>query len=148
MRVRGGLAREEVEAFLEATAVPVRVACRTPSGHLWMLSLWFLYRDGRLHCATSASADVVEYVESDPGVAFEVSTNEPPYRGVRGRGTAAVAPDEGKELLRALLERYLGGTDSPLADRLLAEGREEVRIAIDPDAVYGWDYSGRMRASE
>ncbi len=110
-----------------------------------MLSLWFLPWDGALWCATGADADVVRYLDHDDGVAFEVSTNEPPYRGVRGAGTATVEPDTDKSLLRALFDRYLGGTDNSLADRLLADDRDEVRIRIDPTRLYTWDFTERMR---
>jgi nitroimidazol reductase NimA-like FMN-containing flavoprotein (pyridoxamine 5'-phosphate oxidase superfamily) len=134
----------EVAAFLADAVVPVRLAVRTPGGPLWMLSLWFVHREGSLWCATSADADVVRYLEGDDGVAFEVSTNDPPYRGVRGNGTATVLPD-GEALLRDLLERYLGGTGSPLARRLLDPSREEVQIRVDPRRIHSWDYSDRMR---
>jgi nitroimidazol reductase NimA-like FMN-containing flavoprotein (pyridoxamine 5'-phosphate oxidase superfamily) len=135
---------DETERFLESTAVPLRVACRTPNDEPWMLSLWYLYRDGALHCATGADADVVRYLRHDDRVAFEVSTNDPPYSGVRGNGSATVEPDAGKELLRELLGRYLGGTDSALARRLLSPEREEVRIRIEPARLYTWDFTTRM----
>ena len=41
--------------------------------------------------------------------------------------------------------RYLGGTDSALARRLLDADREEVRIRLDPTRAHTWDYSERMR---
>jgi len=140
----GAWSAAEATAYLEAATVPIRVACRTPSGGLWMLSLWYRYRDGAFHCATSADADVVRYLEADPDVAFEVSANDPPYRGVRGAGTASITPDEDKALLEALLDRYLGGTDSALAERLLAADRREVHVRIDPERCYSWDFSERM----
>ncbi|MFP8889259.1 pyridoxamine 5'-phosphate oxidase family protein [Natrialbaceae archaeon A-CW2] len=145
MRIRGSLTREEIDDYLSSTTVPVRLACHTPSGGLWMLSLWYRYRDGALECATAADANVVEYLEGDPTVAFEISSNQPPYIGVRGAGTASISPDPEKSVLRALLERYLGGTDSQLADTLLDESREEVVITVEPQTVYGWDFSDRMR---
>jgi len=140
----GAWSEAEATAYLEDATVPVRLACRTPDGGLWMLSLWFLYRDGAFRCATGADADVVGYLERDPSVSFEVSDNEPPYRGVRGAGTATIEPDDDKALLRELIERYLGGTDNTLADRLLVEGREEVHISIDPTKLYTWDFTERM----
>jgi nitroimidazol reductase NimA-like FMN-containing flavoprotein (pyridoxamine 5'-phosphate oxidase superfamily) len=140
----GAWSEAEATAYLEAATVPVRVACTRPDGGLWMLSLWYRYRDGELRCATSADADVVAYLEHDDSVAFEVSDNDPPYRGVRGSGTVAVEPDEGKTLLRELFQRYLGGTDNALADRLLAEDREEVALSISPERLYTWDFSERM----
>lgn len=138
-----------VASFLTDTAVPIRISCRTPQGNLWMLSLWFRYRDGdgdaaELHCATAADADVVRYLRADPGVAFEVSTNRPPYRGVRGRGSAVVEREGATETLRDLIERYLGDTDSDLARWLLSPDREEVRVRIRPEKLYSWDYSDRM----
>jgi nitroimidazol reductase NimA-like FMN-containing flavoprotein (pyridoxamine 5'-phosphate oxidase superfamily) len=98
----GAWSRAEVAAFLEAATIPLRLACRTPAGRPWMLSLWFRF-DGRFHRATGAGADVVEHLEADPEVAFEVSTNDPPYRGVRGRGEATIEPDDRKDLLGELL---------------------------------------------
>ncbi|GAB3030503.1 pyridoxamine 5'-phosphate oxidase family protein [Natronobiforma cellulositropha] len=144
MRVAGSLPAERVERFLESTAVPLRLACRTPADTAWIVSLWFRYTDGSLQCATAAESDLVTFLESDPHVGFEVSTNDPPYRGVRGNGTATLAPDPEKALLRDLLERYLGTTDAPLAERLLDPSRSEVSITIEPAVVSGWDYSRRM----
>lgn len=144
VRHTGAWTRAEAAAFLADATVPLRLACRTPSGRLWQVALWFRHREDRFECATSARADVVRFLRADPDVAFDVSTNEPPYRGVRGHGTATVDPDGGRELLADLLERYLGGTDSRLARRLLADDREEVRVVVDPDRVHAWDYTGRM----
>ncbi|USZ73115.1 pyridoxamine 5'-phosphate oxidase family protein [Natronosalvus halobius] len=144
MKIRGSLSRAEIDDYLDEATVPIRLACHTPAGRLWMLSLWFQHRDGVFRCATGADADVVRYLGHDPSVAFEVSTNEPPYAGVRGSGTATVDPDPEKAVLRELLERYLGGTDSKLARSLLEKDRTEVTITVDPGVVYGWDFSERM----
>jgi hypothetical protein len=138
---------ERTREYLTERTIPVRVATRTPDGRLWMLSLWYLLRDGALWCATSASADVVAFIEDDPGVAFEVSENEPPYMGVRGSAEATLRPDSDKRLLRELMTRYLGGTDSPLARRLLDADREEVGIRLEPTRTHTWDYSERMRGA-
>lgn len=145
-RLTGTWDRAETEAFLTAETIPLRLSCHTRGDDLWMLSLWYHYRDGALWCATSASADVVDYLEYDDRVAYEISTNEPPYKGVRGNGTATIKPDPQKELLKELLERYLGGTDSALAEQLLSPERDEVRIRIDPARVYTWDFTDRMQA--
>ena len=45
-----------------------------------------------------------------------------------------------------MLERYLGGTDSELAEILLAPGREEVRIEVG--RAYTWDFSDRMPSTD
>ncbi|WP_254271880.1 pyridoxamine 5'-phosphate oxidase family protein [Haloarcula marina] len=144
VNVTGAWSEDDVARFFETTAVPLRLGCRRPGGDPWMLSLWYRYVDGTLQCATAADADVVSYLDHDDAVSFEVSTNEPPYRGVRGNGRATVVPDEEKTVLRALVERYLDGVDTPLAKRLLAPDRREVQITITPDRLHSWDYSDRM----
>jgi len=119
-RLAGAWNEVETEAFLDSSTVPLRLSCHSNGESLWMLSLWFLYRDDAFWCATSANADVVDYLADNDRVAFEISTNEPPYKGVRGNGVATVEPDDEKALLQELLQRYLGGTDSDLANRLLS----------------------------
>lgn len=143
----GRWSADQVAAFLDRTVVPLRLACQTPAGRLWMVALWFRFRDEGFECATASDATVVEYLRHDSGVAFDVSTNDPPYMGVRGSGRAAVEPDEDKQVLGALLERYLGGADSPLAERLLDPARDEVVLRIEPDRLFSWDYTGRMPAA-
>ena len=156
--------RDRVDEYLGAARVPVRLGCRTPSDRPWIVSLWFAWDPdagdasgtadasdgpaGALRCATSANADLVEFVDHDPEVSFDVSTNDPPYKGVRGRGRATVVPDEDKRLLRSLLTKYLGGTDNPTADRLLRPERDEVEIRIEPERLHAWDYTERMGPAE
>jgi len=140
----GAWSEAGVQAFLAETTVPIRLATNRPDESLWIVTLWFRYHDEGFECATWANAAVVRYLRNDSEVGFDVSTNEPPYRGVRGTGTASISRDEGKETLRALLERYLGGTESGLARWLLDDEREEVRIHVHPRQVYSWDYSERM----
>ena len=141
---RGTWAASAVEEFLQDVAVPIRLATRRPDGSPWVVTLWYRYDDEAFECATSANADVVRYLRHDPDVGFDVSTNDPPYRGVRGNGRATIADDGDKAVLGDLLERYLGGTDSPLAERLLDDARDEVRIRVRPRSVYSWDYTERM----
>ena len=147
MNVVGAWSSETATDFLTAKTIPIRLATSTPRGGLWMVSLWYQYADGRFECATSASADLVTFLEGDERVAFEVSTNKPPYMGVRGAGTATVEPDPERAVLRSLLERYLGGTESDLAQTLLDKRREEVRIAIEPERLSTWDFTERMKDS-
>ena len=142
-RWKGAWSEPEATEYLQEATVPIRLACHTSDG-LWMLSLWYMYRDGELLCATGANADIVGYLKRDASVAFEISENEPPYRGVRGAGTAAIVPDDDKTLLTELLERYLGGTDNALAAGLLSADREEVRIHITPEKLFSWDFTERM----
>lgn len=140
----GEWSRAEAEAFLERALVPVRLGCHHTRGGLWMLSLWYRYRDGRIECATPLDADIVSFLDADDSVCFEISTNRPPYMGVRGNGTATVNTDGGEDVLRALVDQYLGGTDSELAGWLLRDDRTEAVLEIEPSRLYTWDFTPRM----
>jgi nitroimidazol reductase NimA-like FMN-containing flavoprotein (pyridoxamine 5'-phosphate oxidase superfamily) len=143
--VRGVWSREQLETFLETALVPIRIGCHDTRGGLWIVSLWYQYQNGQFKCATGATSDLADFLRANEQVAFDISTNRPPYMGVRGNGTATLTPDEDKETLRALFERYLGGTQSELAELLLDETREELTITIDPERLYTWDFTDRMR---
>ncbi|MBV0925281.1 pyridoxamine 5'-phosphate oxidase family protein [Halomicroarcula limicola] len=143
--ITGAWSEIRLEDFLEESRVPIRLATHRGDGSLWMVALWYRYRNGSLECATWSNAHIVRYLESDPEVAFDISTNQPPYRGVRGNGTATLSTDRAKATLEALIERYLGDTESALAEWLLHDAREEMRIRVQPNEMYSWDYTDRMR---
>jgi hypothetical protein len=145
--ISGPYALEEAERYLRDTVVPVRLACLTASGSPLVLSLWFVYREGALWCASRPRAHVVRHLERDPRCGFEVARDAPPYRGVRGQGRARVMRGEGGRLLADLLERYLGTTDSAFARRLLAGAADEVAIRIAPARLVSWDYAERMHGT-
>lgn len=141
---RGAWTEGEVEDFLQEATIPIRLATHRPDGSLWLVTLWYRYRNGSLECATQANADVIRFLRNDPEIAFDISTNRVPYRGIRGNGSVEVSSENATTVLRDLVERYLGDTDSPLAQRLLDDDRDEARIRIEPREVYSWDYTERM----
>ena len=138
---------DEIEKYLNEMTIPLRLSCATDSGWPVGLSLWYLYEDGHLYCATQASAKVVGYLQQDSRCAFEVAGDQPPYRGVRGQATAVILPDQGLEILSRLLTRYLGGTDNPLAQKLLSRPTPEVALRITPVNHTTWDFTTRMKKS-
>ncbi len=140
----GVWSRAEADEFLEAAIVPIRLGCHNPAGGLWMLSLWYRYHDGRIQCATSKGADVVAFLRENDEVCFEVSTNRPPYMGVRGAGKAQLSEDGAKAVLGDLVDQYLGTREAEMAQWLLSDQREEVAITIEPSRLYTWDFTPRM----
>ncbi|HEY5638854.1 MAG TPA: hypothetical protein VIW01_02275 [Dehalococcoidia bacterium] len=141
-----GLTREDA-SFLEGVKIPLKLGALTQSGWPVIVSLWFVWREGSLWCATQRSAKIADHLMRDSRCAFEVAPDQPPYRGIRGRATARLHPQRGEEILRVLLDKYLGGTDSPLAKRLLAKTETEVAIEVSPVSIHTWDYRERMKHS-
>lgn len=144
---KGPWSDRQVDTFLKETLVPVRLACNGSAGHPLLASLWFLPVDGQLWCATQKTAHVVSLLDQDPRCSFEVSVEAPPYRGVRGPAVASLHDDRGEEILHALLDRYLRGSDPKLAGLLLARAENETAIAIEPKGITSWDFSERMKGA-
>lgn len=147
MKIKGPWSEDQVERFLNTTTVPLRLACNGTSGFPVLASLWFMEAGGRLWCATQHDADVVSLLERDPNCAFEVSVESPPYFGVRGQARATVHTEQGEDVLRQLMDRYLDDDNSSFAQFLLDRVDGEVAIELAPEALVTWDFRKRMRAA-
>jgi hypothetical protein len=146
MKITGPWPRERIDAHLESTIVPLRLAYASASGHPQLLSLWFVWHEGAIWCATSSRARLVTRLSGEPRCGFEVAPDAPPYHGVRGRGVASIESACGGEILGLLVDRYLGTRESPFARWLFARAATEVAIRIEPSSFASWDFSARMNA--
>jgi hypothetical protein len=143
-RLRGPFDLGQTTAFLDESVIPLRLAAVAPSGWPLVVSLWFARDGDTLLCATQESSPLVTALAREPRCAFEVAGSEPPYRGVRGRAHVSVEPDVELEILRRLVERYLGDTEGRFASWLLGRTTPEVVLRLDPVEVSSWDYRRRM----
>ncbi len=133
-----------VARFLQSIKIPLRLSCLSDSGWPAVLSLWYLFEDGALYCATPQKARVVSYLTGEARCAFEVAADQPPYCGVRGRAVATIEQERGAEILERLLHRYLGGIDNTLARRLMSRSEPEVAIRLEPRSYHSWNFTSRM----
>lgn len=147
MKHKGPWSKNQIEEFLGRVRLPIHLACNGSSGHPVLASLWFVPLEGKLWCATQRSSSVASHLSRDQRCGFEVSVERPPYHGVRGPAIATLHEHRGEEILRTLIDRYLGGSSSKLANLLLARVEQETAIAIDPHAFISWDYAERMGGS-
>ena len=97
-----------ISEFLNAFTGPLRIATNTKSGFPTMCSLWYRHQDSLLLCATQKDSLLVRNLERDNRCAFELSVNEAPYYGLRGRGLVSISPDGAGNLLEHLASRYWG----------------------------------------
>lgn len=135
----------EVERFLKESQLPVRLGCLASNGAPLVCSLWYLYDEGAIWCATQRDARIVRWLTAEPRCAFEVAGDTMPYRGVRGQGRAVISTAQGGITLGRLVDRYLHGRSSPFAQWLLGRQADEVALRIEPAWLTSWDFSRRMR---
>lgn len=134
----------QIEQFLDDVNFPLRLACTSRDGYPRVVSVWYACRNGALLCVSHRKSALVKLLQQDPRVGFEVSPNDPPYHGVRGQGTASLAPLGDDDVLETLLDRYLGQQESRVGNWLLARKDEEVLITVRPERMFSWDYRQRM----
>lgn len=135
---------QRIARFLADTVIPIRLACIDRDGEPLVCSLWYLYSEGALWCATQQSASVVAFLEAEPRCGFEVASEAMPYRGVRGQGRVSLSTAQGPGILLRLIDRYLGSRDSSFASWLIARSASEVAIRLEADWMTSWDFSKRM----
>ena len=135
----------DYQEYLDDIRIPLRLACKTESGWPMVVSLWFLYKDGALYCATQESARIVSYLRAHPECAFEIASDLPPYCGVRGQARAVIDDQQGVEVLEKLIDRYIGDRQNSLAKKLLDNQKNEVAIILKPINIFAWDFSLRMK---
>jgi len=144
-KLSGPWSLSDVELFLHQALIPVRLSAISPSGWPTVVSLWFIYEDGVLKCATKPSARITKLLRENPKCGFEIAGETPPYHGVRGQGLATLDHKLGPNLLPRLIDRYIGPDITPFRRWLLIGQEEEVAIVIRPTRLMSWDYRKRMQ---
>jgi len=130
--------------LLPDSKIPIRIAFIKSNGAPSVISLWFQQIDGKIYCATQKSSKIVSDLKNNSTCGFEIATDKPPYKGIRGEGTAKIT-NNGNEILNILIDKYLGGKESTLSKYLKNNSNTEVAIEIIPQKVFNYDYSKRMR---
>jgi len=136
---------EQVDTYLRAAAIPIRLACHGTAGFPLVLSLWYHWDGVSLWCAVQKDSQVAKLLSRDGRCAFEVAADRPPYRGVRGSATAELIPAEAEPVLRRLIARYLPDDGVPLARWLLGRLDTETALRLTPRRFYSWDFTRRMQ---
>jgi hypothetical protein len=130
--------------LLPDSKIPIRIAFIKSNGVPSVISLWFEQIDGKIYCATKKSAKIVSYLKNNPACGFEIATDKPPYKGIRGEGIVKIT-DNGNEILDILINKYLGDKESTLSKYLKTNSNTEVTIEITPQKIFNYDYSKRMK---
>lgn len=134
----------EIEGFLAQSVIPMRLSVISKTGWPIVLSLWFLYEDGVLKCASRRQSKVIKFLEENPRCGLEIAGETPPYYGVRGQGIATISEQGAAALLERLANRYIGTAETPFRKWLLAGADDEAAVSIAPTRLMSWDYRKRM----
>lgn len=143
-KMSGPWAEPECEAYLRQAVIPLRISAVSSAGWPTIASLWFVFEEGTLRCASKGSSRIVQLLRAEPRCGFEVAGEEPPYFGVRGQGVVELDENLGPALLPRLVDRYVGSEATDFRRWLLSRTEDEVAIIIKPVRFFSWDYRKRM----
>ena len=127
------------------TKIPIRLGFIKPNGAPSIISLWYIDMNGKIYCATQKTAKIIHYLKNQPICGFEISADQPPYKGSRGEGIVKIIPTKGPEILNILIKKYLGEKESILSKFLRGQSKNEIAIEITPTKIFHYDYSKRMK---
>ena len=112
--------------------IPIRLAIVDSNKEPRVISLWFVYLNDKIFCATQKSAKIVQYLKKNPVCGFEIAADTPPYKGIRGKGVARITESKGNKVLTILIDKYLENKESKLSQFLKRNSKTEVAIEITP----------------
>ncbi len=139
------LEKVNFEDLIVDPKIPIRLAFIKPDGTPNVISLWYKQVGEKIYCATKSSAKIVSYLTDNPKCGFEIAADKPPYKGVRGTGSAIIIQDKGQEILKMVMSKYLGDKESTLSKFLEKNSSSEVAIEITPAKLFVYDYTKRMK---
>jgi hypothetical protein len=129
------LEKANFEDLIVDPKIPIRLAFIKPDGTPNVISLWY----------KQVGEKILSYLTDNPKCGFEIAADKPPYKGVRGTGSAIIIQDKGQEILKMVMSKYLGDKESTLSKFLEKNSSSEVAIEITPAKLFVYDYTKRMK---
>jgi general stress protein 26 len=142
---------EEVTSLL-GSRLNLQLATLDDTGYPNIQPVWFSYDTDkeRLYVLTSDMSKKTNNIRNNSKVYFSVDDCNLPYKGVKGRGNAAILGDQATVISTAnrLSMKYYGSLDSPAAKSLIGRSKQQdaVVIEINPKFFSTWDF-GKMQST-
>ena len=137
----------ETEEFLQSK-LNLQLATVDEAGFPTIQPVWFYYDKtaGKIYTGTQKGTIKIKNIRHNPDkIYFSIDDENFPPKGVKGRATATISEDIGKNvaMLEKLNLKYLGTQDHPLAKMLIDNARNgvEVIIELSPSYFSAWDFS-------
>ncbi len=143
------LNEQEIKDFLTTGKLNIHLGTIDEKGHANIHPAWYYYdpMNTRIYVETSKQAKKVHNLRKNENVYFCIDDPNPPYKGVRGKGSVKIHEDINLNIpiVEQIMIRYLGGLKHPMAQALLDMQRkgQSVVLEIFPKYYSTWDYGKR-----
>ena len=139
------MTKEEAEKFLESK-LNLQLATIDEQGNPNIQPVWFYYdKDAeKLWINTSKFAKKTQNILKRSTIYFSIDDENPPVRGVKGKGRATIMDDPKTITLlgEKIILKYLGTLDHPIAKMITEDSKKGgvVLVEISPKFFSTWDY--------
>ena len=141
------LSEQDIEEFLSSKALNVHVGTVDEYGHANIHPAWYYYDSSKdkIYIETGKQSKKTGNLKRNNAIYFCIDEQNPPYRGVRGKGTVKIYDDINFNvpIAEKIHVRYLGSLENPISKSLLDMMRsgQSVVLEITPKYYSTWDYS-------
>jgi general stress protein 26 len=141
------LSEQGVKEFLSSKVLNVHVGTVDEYGHANIHPAWYYYDSSKdkIYIETGKQSKKTGNLKRNNVIYFCIDEQNPPYRGVRGKGTVIIYDDINFNvpIAEKIHIRYLGSLENPMSKSLLDMMRagQSIVLEITPKYYSTWDYS-------
>ena len=141
------LSEQELKDFLTTKVLNMHLGTVDENGHAIIHPVGYYYDHSnfKFYILTGNDSKKTDNIRKNQIIYYCVDDPDPPYKGVRGKGSARILEDVkfNTSIYEKIMIRYLGSLEHPTAlayrDRL--KTGEEIILEISPRYFSTWDYS-------
>jgi general stress protein 26 len=141
------LSEQETRDFLTTKVLNVHLGTVDENGHANIHPAWYYYDPSKdkIYVETGKHSKKTDNLKKNKIIYFCIDDQNPPYKGVRGKGSVEIHEDVNFNvpIAEKILVRYLGNIEHPSAQALLDMQKkgQSVVLEISPKYYSTWDDS-------
>jgi general stress protein 26 len=141
------LAEQEIRDFLTTKILNLHFGTIDEKGHanIHPVGYYYDHSNNKFYVLTGKDSKKTQNLRKNEMIYFCVDDSNPPYKGVRGKGSAKIKKDVNFNLgvWEKIMKRYIGNLEEPMAVALRDEIKkgESIVLEISPRYFSTWDYS-------
>jgi general stress protein 26 len=143
------LNEKDTKDFLTTKVLNIHLGTVDENGDANIHPAWFYYDSSKekIYVETGRQSKKIENLSKNDKIYFCIDDPNPPYKGVRGKGSVKVHEDINFNILIAqkIHLRYFGNLEHPIAHELVdaIKNGQSIVLEISPKYYSTWDYSKR-----
>lgn len=142
------LTENEIINLLTNSKLNIHIGTLDNKGDPNIHPTWYYFDNrNRFYIETSKQSKKIENLRTNNKIYYCVDDPNPPYKGVRGKGTIKIHEDIAHNIPIAekIMIKYLGNLEHPMSKALMTSVKsgDSVILEVSPSYYSTWDYSNQ-----